>query len=394
MSEDSEIIYLDHHATTPVLPEVREAMMPYLTEKFGNPSSTDHRYGQEASNAVDEARESIADLIGSRPEEVIFTSGSTESDNLAIVGLANRSSSDENHIITTAVEHKAVLEPMHALEDRGFDVTYLPVDETAQISLKDLEDAIRDDTFLISVMAANNEVGTIYPTAEIGKIAKEHGIYFHVDAAQAVGHIPVDVEEMGIDLMSFSAHKMYGPKGIGALYVRRRDPKVKLDPMLRGGGHERGMRSGTLNVPSVVGFGKAVDVARADLEEEAERERKLRDEFYKRLAGAWDQSMLNGPPLDGPRLPHNLHMSFPPLESQAIIRLVSSDLAISSGSACETDRVKKSHVLQAMGLSDQRAYSALRVGVGRSNTEECLGNAYDAIKAALSRLQKLRPVTG
>jgi cysteine desulfurase len=386
---DEEPIYLDHHATTPVADEVREAMIPYLGEKFGNPSSTDHRYGSQAKNAVDDAREEIASLVGSRTEEIIFTSGATEADNLALIGCARGEAPDGGHLVTTQIEHKAVLKPAKWLEDQGWDVTYLEPDREGWIDPADVEDAIRDDTFLVSVMAANNEVGTIQPVEKIGQITTKHDIIFHSDAAQAVGHIPVDVEGMGIDLMSFSAHKMYGPKGIGALYVRRRNPKVRLDPLLRGGGHERGMRSGTVNVPAAIGFGKAAELScRRDLGTDNEVS-ALRDELYNGLNEIYEDLKLNGTPLQGPRLPHNLSVSLRPLENQALIRLISDRVACSTGSACETGSVEESHVLRALGLDEERIHSSLRFGLGWETSWLEIQKTQEALEGAIRRLTAL-----
>lgn len=388
MSDDPPV-YLDHHATTPVAEEVREAMLPHLTERFGNPSSTDHIYGSEANNAVQDARDELASLVGSRTEEIIFTSGATEADNLALIGCARGEARDGGHIITTRIEHKAVLEPAQWLEEQGWDVTYLDPDGDGRVDPADVEAAMREDTFLVSVMAANNEVGTIQPISEIGRITSENGVIFHTDAAQALGHIPMDVEEMEIDLMSFSAHKMYGPKGIGALYVRRRNPKVHLDPLLRGGGHERGMRSGTLNVPAAVGFGKAASLASRRVPGSESCMAELRDTLFDGLRDLHEGVKLNGPPLDGARLPHNLNVAFEPLENQAIIRLIADDVACSTGSACETGRVKESHVLKAIGLSNERIHSSLRFGLGRATTEEDIDTAIETMDCAIDRLAPL-----
>lgn len=386
---EEEPVYLDHHATTPVADEVREAMLPYLDQHFGNPSSTDHKYGYEAKNAVDNARDQIASLVGSRKEEIIFTSGATEADNLALVGCVRGEAPDGGHLITTQIEHKAVLKPARWLEDQDWDVSYLEPDREGRVDPADVEEAIRDDTFLVSVMAANNEVGTIQPIEEIGKITSDHDVIFHTDAAQAVGHIPVDVEEMGIDLMSFSAHKMYGPKGVGALYVRRRNPKVHLDPLLRGGGHERGMRSGTLNVPAAIGFGKAAELASGRGLGTDNEISALRDQLYEGICDIHDDVKLNGPSLEGPRLPHNLNVSLEPLENQAIIRLISDKVACSTGSACETDTVEESHVLKAAGLSEKRIHSSLRFGLGKDTTEADVNRATDAMEQAVQRLGAL-----
>lgn len=381
-----DIIYLDHHATTPTDPRVVDAMLPYFTQAYGNPASVDHAYGQAAAKAVEKAREQLASLISSRPEEVIFTSGATESDNLALRGVMAKAGAG-SHLITTQVEHKAVLETCEALEAQGHEVTYLGVDAQARIDLRELKAAIRDDTALISVMAANNEVGTIYPLAEIGAIAKEHGVLFHTDAAQAVGHVPIDVQEMGIDLMSMSAHKMYGPKGVGALYVRRRAPRVELVPTQTGGGHERGLRSGTHNVPAIVGMGIAAELARVRMASDAQHVAALRNRLQELLAEAYPKSVLIGPAPDEARLPHNLLLSFPPLEARALLRLLAKHVAVSAGSACQADTVEKSHVLEAMRIPDEVAFGSLRFGLGRSNTLEEVVQTASAVATAVARIR-------
>lgn len=381
-------IYMDCHATTPVDPRVLEVMIPYFTNDFGNSASTDHSFGSRASQAVEIAREQVARTINSRPEEIIFTSGATESDNLAVLGTALQYAEKGDHVITCVTEHKAILDTCRHLEKSGKKVTYIPVDRYGSIDIGKLEESITDRTILISVMAANNEIGTIAPIADIGKIAHKHGVLFHTDAAQAVGHIPVDVEQMNIDLMSISAHKTYGPKGIGALYVRRRNPKVKISPIIFGGGHERGMRSGTLNVPAIVGFGKALEFARREMEGEEKRLRKWTKEMFACFKEQLEEIELNGHPEH--RLPHNLNIFFKGIESKALIQSVSSEIAISAGSACTTDIVEPSHVLLALGFGEERAYSSVRFGLGRFNTEEEVQYATDSVGRAIRRLQKVR----
>lgn len=380
-------IYMDCHATTPVDPRVLEVMLPYFTKDFGNSASTDHTYGSRASEAVESAREQVARTINSRPEEIIFTSGATESDNLALLGTAWQYAEKGDHVITCVTEHKAVLDTCRHLEKSEKKVTYIPVDRYGSIDIGKLEESITDRTILISVMAANNEIGTIAPIADIGKIAHKHGVLFHTDAAQAVGHIPVDVEQMNIDLMSISAHKTYGPKGIGALYVRRRNPKVKISPIIFGGGHERGMRSGTLNVPAIVGFGKALEIARREMEREKIQLGRWTKEMFAAFKEQLNNIELNGHPEY--RLSHNLNIFFKGVESKALIQSVSSNLAISAGSACTTDLVEPSHVLIALGLGDERAYSSIRFGLGRFNTQEEIQYTIEAIPAAVKRLQRI-----
>jgi len=359
-------IYLDHHATTPVDPRVLEEMMPYFTEKFGNASSLDHPFGYEASVAVESAREKIANAIGARHDEIIFTSGATEADNLALIGTMEKYKDRGDHLITCVTEHKAVLDTARHLESLGKKVTYLPVNEFGEINLEELKNSITDKTVIISIMAANNEIGTIADVAEIGKIAHENDVIFHTDAAQAVGHIPMNVETMNIDLMSFSAHKMYGPKGIGALYVRGVKPRVRPEPIMFGGGQERNIRSGTLNVPGIVGFGKALEIAVKEMASENERFQ----EWTKKLLGEFekDGAKLNGHPTK--RLPHNLNLYFKGVESKAIINSISKEIAISAGSACTTQNVEPSHVLLALGFDEERVHSSIRIGLGKFNTEE------------------------
>ena len=386
MTEIKFPIYLDHHATTPVDPRVFKAMTPYFTENFGNASSLDHTYGYDASDAVKKARETIANAIGANVAEIIFTSGATESDNLALIGVMEKNKEKGNHLITCATEHKAILDTAHHLESLGYKVTFLPVDEFGQINLESLKEAITEQTVLISIMAANNEIGTIADIAEIGKIAHENGVLFHTDAAQAVGHIPIDVQKMNIDLMSFSSHKIYGPKGIGALYVRSLSPRVKIDSIVYGGGQERNIRSGTLNVPGIVGFAKAIEIAQKEMEQENEKFKKWMGLMLAKLSEAG--AKLNGHPEK--RLAHNLNVRFDGIESKAIINSVSKKIAISAGSACTTQIVEPSHVLLALGLSEDQTHSSIRVGCGRFNTEEEIKIAADEIYHAVESLAKIR----
>jgi cysteine desulfurase len=386
MTEIKFPIYLDHHATTPVDPRVFKAMTPYFTENFGNASSLDHTYGYDASDAVKKAREIISNAIGANVAEIIFTSGATESDNLALIGVMEKNKEKGNHLITCATEHKAILDTAHHLESLGYKVTFLPVDEFGQINLESLKEAITEQTILISIMAANNEIGTIADIAEIGKIAHENGVLFHTDAAQAVGHIPIDVQKMNIDLMSFSSHKIYGPKGIGALYVRSLSPRVKIDSIVYGGGQERNIRSGTLNVPGIVGFAKAIEIAQKEMEQENEKFKKWMGLMLAKLSEAG--AKLNGHPEK--RLAHNLNVRFDGIESKAIINSVSKKIAISAGSACTTQVVEPSHVLLALGLSKDQTHYSIRIGCGRFNTEEEIKIAADEICHAVESLAKIR----
>lgn len=393
MSADAstkDAVYLDHHATTPVDERVVEEMQPYFTEQFGNPASDDHLFGAKAKQGVEAARKQIAETIGCRTEEIIFTSGATESDNLAVRGVAEyaQKHGKGGHIITSEIEHEAVLEVCESLEEDGLDVTYLPVDDVGRVDPAAAEDAIRDDTVLMSVMAANNEIGTIQPIEELGKIAKENEMFFHTDAVQAMGYVPIDVEEMGIDLMSLSSHKIYGPKGIGALYVRRRRPKVKLEPLIHGGGHERGWRSGTLNVPAIVGFGKAVQLAERERESRVEHVDDLITYMWGRISDELDDVVLNGDPDN--RLPNNLNVSFLGVENKAIVKNLQPDIAVSAGSACTTGKVEASHVLQALGGDEDRWHSAVRFGLGKDNTRTEVEYAVDKVVGAVNRLQSLQ----
>ena len=386
MSQLKFPIYLDHHATTPVDPRVLDEMMPYFTENFGNAASLDHPYGYNASVAVQKSRESIAAAIGASMDEIIFTSGATESDNLAIIGAMKRYSDKGDHLITCATEHKAVLDTARHLESEGKKVTYLPVNEFGEVNLEELKAAITEKTVMISIMAANNEIGTLANLEEIGKIAHENDVLFHTDAAQAVGHIPIDVKKMNIDLMSFSSHKIYGPKGIGALYLRVLKPRVKLDSIMFGGGQERNIRSGTLNVPGIVGFAKAVEISQKEMEKENAKSKRWTDSMLKKFQEAGGK--LNGHPEK--RLSHNLNGRFDGVESKAIINTVSKKIAISAGSACTTQIVEPSHVLLAIGLSEDQTHSSIRVGCGRFNTDEEIEIAADEIYHAVESLAKIR----
>ena len=378
------MIYLDHNATAPLDPRVLDSMMPYMTDKFGNASSSDHAYGGEAASAVEDAREAVASLVGARPREIIFTSGATESDNLAVRGVMRRYADRGDHMVTCAAEHEAVLETARALEGEGKRVTYVPADEHGHVDAGLLKESVTEDTVLVSVMAANNEVGTLTDVAEVSRIARAKGALFHTDAAQAAGHVKLDVDRMGIDLMSLSSHKMHGPKGVGALYVRGASPRVRLEPQIRGGGQERGIRSGTANVPAVVGFGRAARLAAAEMDGENARFRQwarfMMGEFSK--AGG----KLNGHPER--RLAGNVSVRFPGTESKAVIAAVSDRVAISAGSACAADAVEPSHVLLAMGLGEE-AHSSIRIGMGRFNTFEDVREAAGIICGAVGELKKL-----
>ncbi|MFD2245701.1 IscS subfamily cysteine desulfurase [Pontibacter ruber] len=381
-------IYLDNNATTPLDPRVLETMIPYFTQKFGNAASRNHAFGWHAEEAVDYAREQIAALINCSPKEIIFTSGATESDNLAIKGVFEMYASKGNHIITATTEHKAVLDTCKHIEKLGGKVTYLPVNAEGLIDLKQLEEAITDKTILISIMYANNEVGVIQPICEISALAKKRGILFFTDATQAVGKIPVDVEADGIDLMAFSAHKMYGPKGVGALYVRRKNPRVKVTAQMDGGGHERGMRSGTLNVPGIVGLGKACELARQEMEADTARISAMRDRLERELLTI-EESYVNGSREH--RLPHVSNISFKYVEGEGLMMGV-KDLAVSSGSACTSASLEPSYVLKALGLSDDLAHSSLRFGLSRFTTDEEVDFAINHVKEAVAKLREMSPL--
>jgi len=379
-------IYMDHHATTPVEPRVLAAMLPYFSEIFGNAASKDHEFGYQASHAVEQGRTQVAALINARPDEIIFTSGATESDNLALFGVAERYADTGDHIITCVTEHKAVLDAAKHLEAQGKRVTYLRVNQYGQIDLDELRAAIIPQTVLISIMAANNEIGTLAPLAEIGRSAREHGVLFHTDATQAAGSIPLDVQKMQIDLLSLSAHKMYGPKGIGALYVRRSNPRVRLAPLLYGGGHERGMRSGTLNVPGIVGFGTAAEIARREMKEQAAQLHAWTEQLFAGLQQRIAGIALNGHLTE--RLPHNLNVYIPGVESRAFIAGL-KDLAVATGSACTSASVAPSHVIMALGFGEERAHCSLRFGLGRSNNAEQVAYVVEIVTRRVAELQAM-----
>jgi len=383
-------VYLDNHATTPTDPRVLEAMLPYFGEKFGNAASRSHAFGWEAEAAVDEAREQVAQIIqAASPREIVFTSGATESDNLAIKGVAEAYGDKGNHIVTCSTEHRAVLDSCKALERRGFRVTYLGVDRYGTVRLDQLREAVTDKTVLISVMAANNEIGTVQPIREIGQLAKEKGIIYHCDATQGVGKIPMSVEEMGIDLLSLSGHKIYGPKGVGALYVRSKRPKVRVSPIIDGGGHERGMRSGTLNVPGIVGLGKACQIAMHELTREAARLTELRARLKDGIFGQLDEVYLNGHPTQ--RLPGNLNLSFAHVEGESLMMAL-KEIAVSSGSACTSAALEPSYVLRALGIPEELAHTSIRFGLGRFNTEEEVDYAIRRVVEEVTRLRALSPL--
>ena len=382
-------VYMDHHATTPLDPRVLEAMLPYLREKFGNAASCTHSYGWDAEAAVEKARKQIAQLINARPEEIIFTSGATESDNLAIKGAARANRPRGNHIVTLAIEHHAVLDACRRLEVEGFKVTYVPVNLDGMLSLEGFEQALTDQTILASVMAANNEIGAVEPICEIGKLCRERGILFHTDAVQAIGKIEMDVEAMSIDMLSISAHKIYGPKGVGALYVRQNDPRLKLTPLLDGGGHERGLRSGTLNVPGIVGLGRACEICRQEMSAEPDRLRALRDRLKAGILNSLDGVTLNGSMEH--RLPNNLNLSFAGVDAESFLMAL-KDVALSSGSACNSAGDSPSYVLQALGVSEDVAASSIRFGLGRFNTEEEVDFVVERIIETVRSLRELSPL--
>ncbi|CUT00145.1 IscS subfamily cysteine desulfurase [Candidatus Chrysopegis kryptomonas] len=381
-------IYLDNHATTPVDPRVLEAMLPYFTEKFGNPASRQHQFGWEAESAVELARKQIAELINANPREIIFTSGATESINLALKGIALAYAEKGKHIITTQIEHKATLDTCKRLEKIGFKIDYLPVDKYGVVDPDEIKKRITSETILVSVMFANNEIGTIEPIEEIGKICSEMNVLFHTDAAQALGKVPIDVQKLNIDLMSVSAHKLYGPKGIGALFIKRKTPKIKIVPIIDGGGHENGLRSGTLNVPGIVGFGKACEIAKLEMKNEAERTKYLRDKLQNGIMNKLEDVYLNGHPTQ--RLPNNLNLSFYGVESEAIL-MGMKEVALSTGSACSSASVEKSHVLKAIGLNDDLISSAIRFGIGRFNTEEEIDYVINRIVEVVNHLRSISP---
>ena len=382
-------IYMDNHATTPVDPRVFEAMRPYFTTTFGNAASRNHSFGWEAEEAVEKARKQVASIIGATAKEIVITSGATESNNLAIKGVFEMYAEKGNHIITAATEHKAVLDTCKRLEKEGAKVTYLPVQQNGLIDLDQLRESITDKTILITIMYANNEIGVLQPIAEIGKIAKERGVLFHSDATQAVGKVPVDVIKEGIDIASVSAHKMYGPKGVGALYVRRRNPRVQLTAQIDGGGHERGMRSGTLNVPGIVGLGSACEFAQKEMPEESKRLSYLRDKLKDRLLAGLDEVYING--TTEHRLPNNLNISFAYVEGESLLMGI-NDVAVSSGSACTSATLEPSYVLKALGAGDDLAHSSIRFGLGRFNTEEEVDYVTEKVIDVVKKLRELSPL--
>jgi len=382
-------IYLDNHATTRTDPRVLEAMLPYFTEWFGNAASRNHSFGWVAEEGVEKARKQLADLIGASAKEIVLTSGATESNNLALKGVAEMYAQKGNHLITVATEHKAVLDTCKRLEKHGCRVTYLPVREDGLVDLQQLRDSITDQTVLVSVMYGNNEIGTVQPIREIGKICREKGVLLHTDGTQAVGKIPVNVNDDNIDLMSFSAHKMYGPKGVGALYVRRKNPRVQLTAQMDGGGHERGFRSGTLNVPGIVGFGKAAELCRESLSEEMTRMSAMRDRLKDTILAELDEVYINGS-LEH-RLPHNLNISFAYVEGESLLMGI-NDIAVSSGSACTSATLEPSYVLKALGAGDELAHSSIRFGVGRFNTDEEIDYTARKVIDVVRKLRELSPL--
>ena len=383
-------LFMDNHSTTPMDPRVLEAMLPYFVEKFGNSASRNHAFGWEAEEAVENARKQIARLIHADSKEIVFTSGATESDNLAIKGVVEMYHEKGDHIITSSTEHRAVLDTCKALESkRGVKVTYLPVDKAGMVRPEDVRNAITEKTILITIMMANNEIGTINPIKEIGKIAKEKAILFHCDATQGVGKIPVDVQDMGIDLMSFSAHKLYGPKGIGALYVRKKAPRVRIAAQMDGGGHERGMRSGTLPVPLIVGFGKAVELCEQEMPTESKRLSAMRDRLQSAITSKLEEVYLNGHPTE--RLPNNLNLSFAYVEGESLLMGL-KEIALSSGSACTSATLEPSYVLRALGVGSDLAHSSIRFGLGRFNTDEEVDYTAKRIIEVVTKLREMSPL--
>ncbi len=382
-------IYMDYNATTPCDPKVVEAMLPFFTEKFGNPASRSHAYGWEAEEAVSMARRQVADLIGAGPKEIVFTSGATESDNLAIKGVAQMYGEKGKHVISCVTEHKAVLDSCKRLETWGYEVTFLPVDARGRIDLDELKKAIRDDTILVTLMAANNETGTLHPIEKIGEITREHGVLFHCDATQAIGKVDIDVDRAKIDLLSLSGHKIYGPKGVGALYVRRRNPRVRLVAQIDGGGHERGMRSGTLAVTQIVGLGKACSLLQEGMKQEVEHCRTLRDRLETSIMDQLDYVYINGDPDN--RLPSMTNLSFAYVEGESLI-MGMKDLAVSSGSACTSASLEPSYVLKAAGVEDELAHSSIRFSLGRFTKEEEIDVAVEQVVSAVRRLREMSPL--
>jgi cysteine desulfurase len=382
-------IYMDNHATTPVDPRVLEEMLPYFTDKFGNSASRNHSFGWAAEEAVETARERIAKLVGATTKEIIFTSGATESDNLAIKGVAEMYKNKGNHIITAVTEHKAVLDTCKRLEKYGYRVTYMPVQKDGRVDLEDLKRAMDDKTILVTIMAANNEIGVLQPWKEIGALCHEKGVLFHSDATQAVGKVPIDVVKDNIDIMSISAHKMYGPKGVGALYVRRKNPRVQLSPIIDGGGHERGMRSGTLNVTGIIGLGKACAIESEEMPQEACRLAGLRNRLKDKITGELDEVYVNGSWEH--RLPGNLNISFAYVEGESLLMGI-NDIAVSSGSACTSATLEPSYVLKALGTGDDLAHSSIRFGIGRFNTEAEVDYVAERVIEVVKKLRDLSPL--
>jgi cysteine desulfurase len=382
-------IYLDNNATTRTDPRVVEAMLPYFTDHYGNAASLTHSFGQEADEAVERARRQVADLIGASPRDLVFTSGATESNNLALKGVASLYRPKGDHLITVATEHKAVLDPLRRLSREGWNLTVVPVDPYGRVTVEQVAQALTPRTILVSVMAANNEIGTLQPLAALGRLCKERGVLFHTDAAQAAGKIPLAVEEMGIDLLSLSAHKMYGPKGVGALYIRRRDPRVRLEPQMDGGGQERGLRSGTANVPGIVGFGVASELCRYEMASEAVRLTHLRERLRRGIQEQVSEVSLNGHPTE--RLPGNLNLSFAHVQGEALLMAL-RDVALSSGSACTTASVEPSYVLKALGLDDDLAHGSLRFGLGRFTTAEEVEIVIEEVVRTVHSLRRLNPL--
>jgi cysteine desulfurase len=388
LSESPQQIYLDYQATTPCDPRVVEAMLPYFYEKFGNPHSRNHHHGWQAEEAVEQARTQIAQAIGADEREIIFTSGATEANNLAIKGVAQFYKAEKRHIITCVTEHKCVLDSCRHLEQDGFEVTYLPVAPNGLIRLEDLRAAIRPQTALVSIMAVNNEIGVIQPLAEIGRICRDHGVFFHTDAAQALGKIPLDVEAMNIDLLSISGHKIYGPKGIGALYVRRK-PRVRLAALIHGGGQERGMRSGTLPTPLCVGLGAAAELSVREMAEESQRITKLRDRFFAHLHNQLEDIYVNGD--ETVRIPGNINISFAFVEGEGLMMGI-GNISVSSGSACTSASLEPSYVLRALGVNEELAHTSLRIGIGRFTTEAEIDHAAQKIISAVNHLRSMSPL--
>lgn len=382
-------IYMDNNSTTRTDPRVVEAMLPYFTEEYGNAASRSHPFGWHAEKAVDDARDQIAKIIGATGKEIIFTSGATESTNLALKGVAAMYKKKGDHVVTQITEHKATIDTCKRLERDGVKVTYLPVDEFGRVTAEQVRNALTDKTILVSIMTANNEIGTVQPIADIGKVCKEKGVLFHTDAVQAVGKIPMDVQAMGIDLLSLSGHKIYGPKGIGALYVRKKDPRVRLEPIIDGGGHERGMRSGTLPVPLIVGLGRACEIARTEMAEEVARTFALRERLRTRIMDRLPETYLNGHPTE--RLPGNLNLSFAYVEGEGLMMGI-KDVAVSSGSACTSASLEPSYVLRALGVGDELAHSSIRFGIGRFTTQDEVDYVADLVVREVTRLREMSPL--